>query len=214
MAMMMLVAMMTMMIINCTVAINRTSRMKSETPSSDRSDIGVQQFKLTWQPLALVNIVSVQRVSRNCDGDADDRVIYAEEVGGPGAGQFLCSDNWVASAAHGRTSTMMHNAIMRAQRRAQIMHDARGSDGCGWQGLIRPSCSTKPTSASDWVISKWRADIHICTSYSYIVSLVCEYHVQAHFTIFEMLTYWPFQMDIYNTDLLKLQLQPQETAKA
>ena len=38
-------------------------------------------------------IVSVQRVSRNCDGDADDQVIYAEEVGGPGAGQFLCSDN-------------------------------------------------------------------------------------------------------------------------
>ena len=43
---------------------------------------------------------------------------------------------------------------------------------------------------------------------------MCEYHVQAHFTIFEMLTYGPFQMDIYNTDLLKLQLQPQETVKA
>ena len=51
MAMMMLVAMMTMMINNSmivtAVAINRTSRMNSETPSSDRSDIGVQQFKLT-----------------------------------------------------------------------------------------------------------------------------------------------------------------------
>ena len=51
MAMMMLVAMMTMMIINCMIvmagAINRTSRIKAGTTSCDRSDIGVQQFKLT-----------------------------------------------------------------------------------------------------------------------------------------------------------------------
>ena len=51
MAMLMLVTMMTTMIINCmivmAVVINRTSRMKSGTPSCDHSDIGVQQFKLT-----------------------------------------------------------------------------------------------------------------------------------------------------------------------
>ena len=165
--------------------------MKSGTPSLFIWSLGYwsSTIQANLTTLGTCIIVSVQRVSRNCDGDADDRVIYAEEVGGPGAGQFLCSDNWVASAAHRRTSTMMHNAIMRAQRRAQIMHDAQGSDGCGWQGLIRPSCSTKPTSASDWVISKWRVDV--CTSYSYIVSLVREYHVQAHFTIFEMLTCGP-----------------------